>query len=116
MITNVFAAAIESLEDPPRSRSGGLEPAMNRGATGTRLGTHEKHQQDKDLIMAEPHGQGGDRERLLLDQRKLNGLEQPFPDLGVFPAKGCVFPDQFLPGRSAAVLGLDGRSTFWAWS
>jgi hypothetical protein len=104
-----FAVAIESLENHTRGFSRGLDPAMHRGATGTRLSAQENHQQDHDLVMAEPHGQGGDRERLLLDQRKVNGLEQPFPHLSEFPTQGGVLPDQFLIGRSAAVLGLDGR-------
>ena len=60
------------------------------------------------MVEAQPHGHGRHGELLLLGQRKLDGLEQPVPQLGVFLAEGFVLPDQFLPGRSAAVFGLDG--------
>ena len=47
---------------------------------------------------------------LLLGQRKLDGLEQPLPQLCVFQPECFVYSDEFRPRRSAAVFGLDGRT------
>ena len=100
------------LENLTRSFSSGLEPAMNRRATGTHLGPQKNRQQDADLAVAEPHGHGRHGELLLLGRRKLDGLEQPVPQLGVFLAEGFVFLEEFRPRSSAAMFGLDGRFHF----
>jgi hypothetical protein len=47
---------------------------------------------------------------LLLGQRKIDGLEQPFPQLRVFQVECFVYPDEFRPRRSATVFGLDGST------
>ena len=103
------AGAIQLLENLTCGVSRGLDPAMNRRATGTRLGSQENRQQDADLAVAKPHGHGRHGELLLLGQRKLDGLKEPVPQLGVFLAEGFVSPGSVPPRRSAAVFGLDGR-------
>ena len=106
--TKVSAGVIQWLEDLAGGGGGGLDPAMNGGATGTRLHAQEDGQQGEGLVEAQAHGQGRDGELLLLGQRELDGLEQPVPELGVLLAEGGVLLDQLLAGGSAAVLGLDG--------
>ena len=60
------------------------------------------------MVEAQAHGQGGDSELALLGRREFDGLEQPVPELSILAAERFVLPDQFLSGRAAAVLGLDG--------
>jgi hypothetical protein len=103
------AAAIQSLEDRTGGFPGGLDPAMNRRATRTRHGPQEKRQQVMNLAVAEPHAHALGGEHLLLGRSKLDGLVQPVPQLGIFPAEGGEFPVLFLVCRSAAVSVLDGR-------
>ena len=102
------ARLVQSLEDRAGGGGGGLDPAMNGGATGTRRRAQKDGQQGQDLVEAQAHGQGRDGELLLLGQGELDGLEQPVPELGVLAAEDFVLLDQFLSGGSAAVLGLDG--------
>ena len=103
------AAAIQSLEDRTGGLSRGLDPAMNRRATGTGPGPEEEGQQVVDLAVAEPHAHALGGEHLLLGRSKVDGLVQPVPQLGIFLAEDGDFPVFFLMGRSAAVFGLDGR-------
>jgi hypothetical protein len=65
-------------------------------------------QQGANLVEAQAHGQGRDRELLFLGQGEVDGLEQPIRELGVLTAEDVVALDQFLSGRSAAMLSLDG--------
>ncbi len=47
-----FAGVIQLLENLTRGFSSGLDPAMNRRATGIGLGTEEDRQQDQGLVEA----------------------------------------------------------------
>ena len=59
-----LALSIEVLQNPPRRLPGGLDPTLNRGATGACLCPQDQRQQDKDLIEAQAHGRGRDGELL----------------------------------------------------
>ncbi len=103
-----LAGAIQSLEDHPRGLSPGFEPAMNRRAAGKALAPKRNSNRTMDLGVAEPHAHADGGEHQLFGQRKLDGLIQPVPQLGIFPLGGLSIPAQFRLGWSAAVFGLDG--------
>ena len=103
-----LAPPIEVLQDALRCLPGGLDPALNRGATGACLRAQDQRQQDEDLIEAQAHRRGRDGELVLLGRGELDGLSQPVPESRILLAEVLSLLDQFGARRPAGVLGLDG--------
>ena len=59
--------------------------------------------------MAKSHGHGRYGELLQLGQRKLDGVKEPVPQLGVFLSAGLVFLHKLCPHRSTAMFTFDSR-------
>ena len=103
-----LALSIEVFQGPPRRLPGGLDPTLNRGATGACLCPQDQRQQDKDLIEAQAHGRGRNGELPWLGRGELNGLSQPVPESRILVAEIVVLLVRFGARRPAGVLGRDG--------
>src|SRR5215470_12855284 len=103
-----FGGLVQPFQDGPGSSAGGLDPPMDLRATGSGRGTQEDSKQDEGLVEAQAHGQGSHGELLLLGLGELDGVKEPVPELGVLAAEVLILLEEWLPGGSAAVAGLDG--------